>query len=288
MAGGNKSLQARAGQNAPFRSFGQAATRGRLAKTVELVNAVVSQTLIAAVDEPVLVSGGFGSLSCGNIVGTSGPGVAGSVRFESQGTTFGPFVSSLYSVGAMLRARVGVAFDGIFVLAPGERLYFIADADGPGTGLFYPDAGLFPQDLSVKTYRVELPLDGTRKLVAQAPPGKALVGIFGVVPVSVFGTTGLVRSVGGLLSASLGGPFPSARFFIDGVEVGTQTFGPGFTYLPLSKFTATGPTPSSGAPLIVPDGAALEAELVGGGAVAAGSRFWVAMALQADNVEETT
>ena len=242
--GGNRQQQARGGQNAQYPWGPYPFVRGRVAEAVDLTDSAQDQTLLEAVDEPIILGLGqnFPQYDIGWAIGTNPAGIAGTVVFiDADGNEY--TVGALAGVFGGPPAAVSFAFlltSGVFLLAPGEKIVF--RAVGAGTaGRFYPNAGYVPNGpTELKPYRVNLE-DGARHLVAQAPAGATLV-CAAIAADGAFPGWGLI--------ANNNGAPVTVNFYVDDVQVSTQAAAAGLS----------APAFASSA-FVLPAGAKLEAQL---------------------------
>jgi len=275
----NQPLQARAGQNAPFPWGFNAHTRGKVLGVVVITGDKKDQTLIEAVDEPILLAAA-GGITPGGLGFTIGTGIAampGTTHLvDDQGnvsTALGVAMFTPDAAGSVDASGL-LAPSGAFLLAPGEKIIFRPTAAVPtGGGLFYPNAGYIPNDPSeLKPYRIDL-ADGARHVIAEAPPGKALVCLSNAGAGS-FGGWGIVMN-----SDSGAGPF-LLKYFLDDEPISTaagQALAPG-TVMP-KESGVTSPAWGSTV-LVLPAGSKLEAEVTG---VSKDARVLAMLSLRMEN-----
>lgn len=269
----NAPLQARAGQNAPFPWGSNVHTRGLVLGPVPLTGTASDQLLIEAVDEPIFLApaAGGGAPSIGAFVGTSAAPVAGDVFLVDALGNDVAIANVTLTDNTLTDALVTfLTAAGGFLLAPGEKLVFRATMAVPtGAGVFYPNAGYIPKDPSeLKPYRINLS-DGAKHLIAEAPPGKALV----CVPYPV---TGGGAGYGVVLSTEPPGA-AALVFFLDGNEISTQAFG---AIAPGSDYSINAPAFAAGIAVVIPAGSKLEAQVTG---AAAASVTVAALSLRMEN-----
>jgi len=250
----NQPLQARAGQNAPYPWGPFAHTRGRLAEALILKGDGSDQVLMEGVCLPGIDPGSIPTLGTTLGIDAAVAGVA--VLQDDAGDRWPPV--AVVGSGAGSVTPVGIAgipfngFLGAFLLAEGEKLIGQA-LGGAGTAKFYPNAGLIPNDPSeLKAYRIDL--GSGRRLIAEAPPGKALCQVVTTIqagsPIIYYGVITRNDSAGA----------PAVQMYLDGVAFG------GLQLLTAGSPTALGITPiilDAGGRFTLASGSKLEAEVTG-------------------------